>query len=188
MKLYLKIALPDREIETRDFGDVTKLIIGRSEQCDFSLPLLNDLSRQHAELKVIDGRWHVSDLGSKFGTFVNDVQIEQPTLVAPSDVVRLGGHVKLNVFDESQFQQYQKNSRPKANGDKASQSRSSSIEAPPSSLVAKTPAGTSTQTPIAKQPISLAEDNTGARPWHIGLAILTTIVGVLLLFWYLQLL
>ena len=181
MKLYLRVALPDREIETREFGDVSKLIIGRSEQCDFSLPLLNDLSRQHAKLEILDGRWHISDLGSKFGTFVNDVRIEQPTVVLPADIVRLGGHVNIEVFDESHFQKLRQESHPQPQGDTPKLANND-----PSNYLGTTqPVNPITQPETPQRPIVLVEDNTGARPWHIGLGILTAIVSAMLLVWYL---
>ena len=181
MKLYLRVALPDREMETREFGDVSKLIIGRSEQCDFSLPLLNDLSRQHAKLEILDGRWHISDLGSKFGTFVNDVRIEQPTVVLPADIVRLGGHVNIEVFDESHFQKLRQESHPQPQGDTPKLANND-----PSNYLGTTqPVNPITQPETPQRPIVLVEDNTGARPWHIGLGILTAIVSAMLLVWYL---
>ena len=182
MKLYLQVTLPDRDPETRDFGDVSQLIIGRSEQCDFSLPLMNDLSRQHAKLEVINGRWHVSDLGSKFGTFVNEAQIEQPTEVTSKDIVRLGGHVNLGVFDERSFQQLQENRRPRTPVEEP-------ILAEPVSGTVQPAvgqfAGNIGQSEISKTPIIRVADDTGARPWHIGLGILTAVVSALLLIWYL---
>ena len=182
MKLYLQVTLPDRDPETRDFGDVSQLIIGRSEQCDFSLPLMNDLSRQHAKLEVINGRWHVSDLGSKFGTFVNEAQIEQPIEVTSNDIVRLGGHVNLGVFDERSFQQLQENRRPRTPVEEP-------ILAEPVSGTVQPAvgqfAGNIGQSEISKTPIIRVADDTGARPWHIGLGILTAVVSALLLIWYL---
>lgn len=183
MKLYLEVTLPDRASEIRDFGDIKELIIGRSERCDFSLPLLNDLSRQHAKLEVINERWHVSDLGSKFGTFVDDSPIEQPTPVDPRHEIKLGGHVKIRVYNERQFRQRQ-------------QVRHTLSDIPVQSPENKSPVSVNPQAPTqkpiepqlpVKAPLgqgSLVADNTGAIPWHIGLGILTAIVSAILLFWY----
>jgi hypothetical protein len=181
MNLYLQVTLPDREPETRDFGNVSQLVIGRSEQCDFSLSTINDLSRQHAKLEVIAGRWHVSDLGSKFGTYVNESKIEQPTVVSPADVVRLGGHVRLRVFEEPNFQEPSKHS-PSQN---SAEAIGSVAPAPPLSAPAGQLAGNVAAPSIAKAPIVIKSDDTGARPWHIGLGVFTAVVSASLLFWYL---
>ncbi len=51
-------------------------IIGRSSDCDISLPAAH-LSRRHAELKVVDGLLYVKDLDSSNGTFLNGKRITE---------------------------------------------------------------------------------------------------------------
>lgn len=65
-------------------------IIGRSmEQCEIAL---NDsfLSQQHARLELRGDQWVLEDLGSTNGTFVNDIEVRDATLVEEGDIVRLG--------------------------------------------------------------------------------------------------
>ncbi|MEN9937090.1 MAG: hypothetical protein RLZZ387_3669 [Chloroflexota bacterium] len=65
-------------------------IIGRSmEQCEIAL---NDsfLSQQHARLELRADQWVLEDLGSTNGTFVNDIEVRDPTIVEEGDIVRLG--------------------------------------------------------------------------------------------------
>src|SRR4051794_14515070 len=52
--------------------------IGRHEQCDLKLPADTEtVSRFHARFFCDDsGQWRVIDLNSRWGTFVNGVQIE----------------------------------------------------------------------------------------------------------------
>jgi hypothetical protein len=65
-------------------------IIGRSmENCEIAL---NDsfLSLQHARLELRGDTWVLEDLNSTNGTFVNDVEVRDPTIVEVGDVVRVG--------------------------------------------------------------------------------------------------
>jgi hypothetical protein len=65
-------------------------IIGRSmEQCEIAL---NDsfLSQQHARLELRGDQWVLEDLNSTNGTFVNDIEVRDATIVEEGDIVRLG--------------------------------------------------------------------------------------------------
>src|SRR5512143_1132626 len=48
------------------------------------------VSRNHAELRAINGRYVLFDLGSTGGTFVNGLRITQ-TVLYPGDVISLAG-------------------------------------------------------------------------------------------------
>lgn len=76
-------AASDREFES------DSIVIGRSSRLDLTLPD-RALSRQHARIFKSDGRWMVEDLGSRNGTFVNQVRLEGPQEVRPGDRVTLG--------------------------------------------------------------------------------------------------
>lgn len=62
--------------------------IGRSSDTQLQL---NDahVSRRHAELVQDGATWHIRDLGSRAGTFVNDVRVETAAL-KPGDRIRIG--------------------------------------------------------------------------------------------------
>jgi len=47
-------------------------------------------SAEHALLSLRDDLWWLEDLGSTNGTFVNGAQIEEHTLVADGDIIRVG--------------------------------------------------------------------------------------------------
>ena len=52
------------------------LTVGRHEQCDICLPAdAEKVSRMHARFVFDGARWHVSDLGSRWGTFVNGIKL-----------------------------------------------------------------------------------------------------------------
>jgi hypothetical protein len=68
-------------------GPVT---IGRATQ---NLLVLNDdnVSQKHAEVVPKAGGYYVRDLGSRNGTFVNDLRVENEKRLAAGDVVAVGG-------------------------------------------------------------------------------------------------
>ena len=63
-------------------------IIGRtSDQIQLSD---NGASRRHAELRLKDGSWILSDLNSSNGTYVNGQRIVAPTELKHGDQIRVG--------------------------------------------------------------------------------------------------
>jgi hypothetical protein len=65
-------------------------IIGRSmENCEIAL---NDsfLSSQHARLEMRGDEWVLEDLKSTNGTFVNEMEVRDATIVEEGDIVRVG--------------------------------------------------------------------------------------------------
>lgn len=65
-------------------------IIGRSlENCEIAL---NDsfLSAQHARLELQGDEWVLEDLRSTNGTFVNEIEVRDATVVENGDVIRVG--------------------------------------------------------------------------------------------------
>jgi pSer/pThr/pTyr-binding forkhead associated (FHA) protein len=69
---------------------VDEFRIGRSAEC--ALVLEDDyVSGDHASLaRRQNGDWVVTDLGSTNGTFVNEVRVVTPTVVTPTDSLRIG--------------------------------------------------------------------------------------------------
>lgn len=68
------------------------LVIGRHAQCDVPLPGdAEKVSRFHARLDHDGARWHVADLGSRWGTFVNGIKLgpEADTLLSDGDLIRI---------------------------------------------------------------------------------------------------
>ncbi|MDB5331603.1 MAG: rsbU 1, partial [Phycisphaerales bacterium] len=60
------------------------ILIGRSEQCDVRLTADN-VSRAHARLTYDGTRWRLTDLASRWGTFVNGVKVSPSRDVAMGD-------------------------------------------------------------------------------------------------------
>jgi pSer/pThr/pTyr-binding forkhead associated (FHA) protein len=88
--------IPYARLEQRD-GDST---IGTFQLVEFnsigretgSTIFLDDdtVSVHHANIVYEKGQWLLEDLGSHNGTIVNEVQIEEPIVVAHGDRIRLG--------------------------------------------------------------------------------------------------
>jgi serine phosphatase RsbU (regulator of sigma subunit)/pSer/pThr/pTyr-binding forkhead associated (FHA) protein len=72
------------------------MTIGRSADCAVRLTDA-EVSRDHAEIEQVHGRFVVRDRGSKFGTFVNSEPVTAERALAHGDVIRLGrlGRVEL---------------------------------------------------------------------------------------------
>ena len=62
-------------------------IIGRSSLCDITIPGTH-LSRQHAEIRVLNGGLAIKDLASANGTYINGHQINEETLAQPGDQIK----------------------------------------------------------------------------------------------------
>ncbi|HET9384849.1 MAG TPA: FHA domain-containing protein, partial [Gemmatimonadales bacterium] len=69
--------------------DRSLMTIGRAADCDVRLTDA-EISRDHAEIEQVHGRFVVRDRGSKFGTFVNGQQVTAEHALAHGDVIRLG--------------------------------------------------------------------------------------------------
>ncbi len=66
------------------------MIVGRHSTADLRLHL-PDVSRRHCRFVFRDGAWHVFDLQSMNGLFVNDERIEEAVL-HDLDLVRIGSY------------------------------------------------------------------------------------------------
>ena len=67
-----------------------KLLIGRRSNCDIMLSFPN-VSSNHCELELINGYWHIADLGSANGIKVNYERCDTKWLM-PGDVVTIAKH------------------------------------------------------------------------------------------------
>lgn len=79
------------------------VLLGRGST---QLPLSDQtISRRHAELKIADGGWVLTDLRSANGTFLNGVRIQKPMRLKHGDQIRVGSTLMVYMGDES-VQQY----------------------------------------------------------------------------------
>ena len=68
------------------------IVIGRAPDCDVSFDDAN-ISRRHAEIKVVMGSHVISDLGSTNGTTVNGVPITLERTLRDGDIIALGSNI-----------------------------------------------------------------------------------------------
>lgn len=81
-------ALEAIQLVSREGG----LVIGRHEQCDLCLPAdAEKVSRFHARFGYDGARWHIADLGSRWGTFVNGMKLaaHADTILSGGDLIRI---------------------------------------------------------------------------------------------------
>jgi predicted component of type VI protein secretion system len=67
-----------------------KIAIGRSSTVELSFPEDAGLSRQHFEFEAEGDFWTVQDLGSKNGTFVNNIPLKARLILKPGDRITAG--------------------------------------------------------------------------------------------------
>lgn len=71
-----------------------KLIIGRSSQCDIIIPD-ERVSRQHAEITIVNGQYVFRDTSSNGSTFNGEYVSNRAVAVAPGSDIRLSNCVPL---------------------------------------------------------------------------------------------
>ena len=65
--------------------DKESMVIGRSRTCDIILPSAK-VSRQHASIFQRNGKWHIEDMGSANGVWINGQRIAEATVIRDEDV------------------------------------------------------------------------------------------------------
>jgi sigma-B regulation protein RsbU (phosphoserine phosphatase) len=95
----LLIHCPDGQIKTVPLaGD--RLSVGRSSAAEISFPEDAGLSRQHFAFEPEGDDWTVQDLGSKNGTFVNNIPLKARLVLRPGDRIT-AGHITVVFAPES---------------------------------------------------------------------------------------
>jgi pSer/pThr/pTyr-binding forkhead associated (FHA) protein len=71
--------------------------VGRSPECTVAIAGDLSVSPKHCQLAVLVSRCFVRDLGSEFGTFVNDQKLEKDHELKDGDQVRVGSGTVLRL-------------------------------------------------------------------------------------------
>lgn len=90
---YLKSDIDNRVVYVVPNKEIT---IGRSidtQTCNFAIPDDPSISRKHATLSVSDNNLYLEDMGSRYGTFINDF----------TSKIEIGSKIKLNLNDVVKF-------------------------------------------------------------------------------------
>jgi two-component system, cell cycle response regulator len=72
--------------------DEDEFTIGRDEK-NFIVIDLDNVSRRHAMVSNIDGKFFVKDLGSTNGTYLNDEEIKEQQMLRSGDLVKIGSSI-----------------------------------------------------------------------------------------------
>jgi phosphoserine phosphatase RsbU/P len=88
MPRELLIQGPDGQTKTVPLNG--RLTVGRSTAAEISFPEDGGLSRQHFAFEPDGENWTVQDLGSKNGTFVNNIPLKAKLALKPGDRVTAG--------------------------------------------------------------------------------------------------
>ncbi len=91
MPRELLIQSPDGQMKTVPLTG-ERMAVGRSSAAELCFPEDAGLSRQHFVFETQDGAWTIQDLGSKNGTFVNNIQLKARLTLKPGDRIT-AGHV-----------------------------------------------------------------------------------------------
>jgi len=89
MSRELLVQCPDGQMKTVPLTG-TRLSIGRSSAAELCFPEDAGLSRQHFAFQPEGDDWTVQDLGSKNGTFVNNIPLKARLILKPGDRVTAG--------------------------------------------------------------------------------------------------
>jgi serine phosphatase RsbU (regulator of sigma subunit) len=88
MARELLIQCPDGQMKTVPLTG--RVSVGRSSASEMCFPEDGGLSRQHFVFEPEGDGWTVQDLGSKNGTFVNQIQLKGKLLLSPGDRIAAG--------------------------------------------------------------------------------------------------
>lgn len=90
MNRELLIYAPDGRVSPRPLSG-SRLAVGRATGVDLPFPEDTGLSRQHFVLELEgDDEWTIQDLGSKNGTFVNNIPLKARLVLRPGDRITAG--------------------------------------------------------------------------------------------------
>jgi pSer/pThr/pTyr-binding forkhead associated (FHA) protein len=90
-RAYLKVLKEDGKgviVELESLGG-TETIIGRSPECDISLAV-DSVSRKHARVALRNEEYHIEDMNSTNGVYVNGVKVVKCVL-RDNDQIEIGG-------------------------------------------------------------------------------------------------
>src|SRR5215472_9150749 len=89
MSQELLIHAPDGRVSSMPLSG-SRLAVGRSSSVELSFPDDSGLSRQHFAFESQGDDWTIQDLGSKNGTFVNNIQLKARLVLKPGDRITAG--------------------------------------------------------------------------------------------------
>ena len=89
MSIYLTVNAGTSPVGL-SYPDGAEITIGREIGNSIAPVAAEGLSRRHAKIVSMDGKWTIEDLGSTNGTFVNGKKIDSPAEIKPGDKISCG--------------------------------------------------------------------------------------------------
>ncbi len=89
MPRELIVQCPDGQVKTVPL-DSARMAVGRSSGVELSFPEDAGLSRQHFAFEADGDDWTIQDLGSKNGTYVNNIALKARLILKPGDRITAG--------------------------------------------------------------------------------------------------
>src|SRR5690242_21947862 len=89
MSRELLVHCPDGQTKTVPLN-AERLSVGRSSAAEISFPEDAGLSRQHFAFEPEGEDWTIQDLGSKNGTYVNNIPLKARLTLKPGDRITAG--------------------------------------------------------------------------------------------------
>ncbi|MDE3167489.1 MAG: SpoIIE family protein phosphatase [Acidobacteriota bacterium] len=89
MPRELIVECPDGQVKTVPL-DGARMAVGRSSGVELSFPEDAGLSRQHFAFEADGDDWTIQDLGSKNGTYVNNIALKARLILKPGDRITAG--------------------------------------------------------------------------------------------------
>src|ERR1039458_5563502 len=99
MPLELVIQCPGQQVRNMPLTGA-RLSVGRSSAADLCFPEDSGLSRLHFAFEPEGDGWTVQDLGSKNGTYVNEIALKGRLILKPGDRIT-AGHLAIDYSPEA---------------------------------------------------------------------------------------
>ena len=101
-RAYLEIIRSGKENRVIELGE-EEAFIGRSPDCEIHL-FVDNVSRKHARILFRNEEYHIEDLGSTNGIYVNGIRIMK-CILRTNDQIEIGG-VKIIFIEEKTVQKH----------------------------------------------------------------------------------
>lgn len=86
---YLTVRVKDQEGHSTEPLEGERVSVGRASEAGLTIKH-SSISREHCAFVLVDGAWHVEDLGSANGTLLNREKIAGRTALRERDIVKIG--------------------------------------------------------------------------------------------------
>jgi ABC transport system ATP-binding/permease protein len=92
MNIILAEERGGKQLAEKSFDTETILVGREAAECDiaFEKEQFPMVSRKHAEIRWHDDRWYLNDLGSSYGTYLNNLRISAPQVLSFGDLIQMG--------------------------------------------------------------------------------------------------